>query len=149
MKHVRQGGRLIPPASASPILERAMQRAWEPAESRPPIKEFLDTLLGPSYKKRERIACASKWDPAEAAAWLDRHRVPRDHELRRVAATGGGASLMRALLGERGEFAPDVDRPQVGGGDLRKPVSSSAVEVCVEVQNPLVSDLHDRQHGQS
>eukprot|EP00947_MAST-08B_sp_MAST-8B-sp1_P006505 g6505.t1 len=44
MKHVRQGGRLIPPASASPILERAMQRAWEPAESRPPMKDFLDVL---------------------------------------------------------------------------------------------------------
>eukprot|EP00947_MAST-08B_sp_MAST-8B-sp1_P006462 g6462.t1 len=42
MKHVRQGGRLIAPASASPILERAMQRAWEPAESRPPMKDFLD-----------------------------------------------------------------------------------------------------------
>eukprot|EP00947_MAST-08B_sp_MAST-8B-sp1_P005712 g5712.t1 len=41
MKHVRQGGRLMPPASASPILQRAMLRAWEPAESRPPMKDFL------------------------------------------------------------------------------------------------------------
>ena len=136
MKHVRQGGRLIAPASASPILGRAMQRAWEPAESRPPMKDFLNVLLGPSKEKRELLARVSEWGPEEAAAWLDCHDVPREHELHRIAAAGGGGGLERRLLEDTGSESPLKDSGDDGndGNDGISRIPAAAVTIL----NPMV-----------
>ena len=143
MKHVRQGGRLIPPASASPILERAMQRAWEPAESRPPMKVFLDVLLGPSKEKRELLARVSEWGPEEAAVWLDRHGVPRDHELRRIAAAArGGAGFMRRLA-DRTEKSVKWHADDLADDNHEN--SSVSAPGAVSFVNPLIQATNTSQ----